>query len=103
MSVRKTANGSTPEHRYRWEMNDADHERLAGLLRTLKGAVIISSYPSEFYDGLFHGWRKMGWTSGQFCSANTNAQTRTEMVWMNDAAWRGVRPGLFDEAEAVAI
>ena len=102
ISVRKTANGSTPEHRYRWEMNDDDHARLAALARTLQGAVIISSYPNPVYDELFAGWRKISWTGGQFCSANTNAQTRTETVWMNARAWAGTPRQLFDDFEAVS-
>jgi DNA adenine methylase len=102
MVVRKTGNGSTPEHRYRWEMTDADHEKLAGLCHELKGMVIISSYQSEFYDRLFPKWRKISWTSGQFCSANTNAQVRTETVWLNAAAWEHTPRRLFDDHEATA-
>ena len=84
---RRRGNGSSPEHRYRWELTDADHERLAELLRSLRGMVIISSYPSEFYDRLYPGWHKFCWTAGNLCSANSNSQTRTECVWMNPAAW----------------
>jgi DNA adenine methylase len=66
-------------------MTDADHVALAKLLRKLKGMVIISSYPSPLYDGLYRGWRKVSWTGGQFCSQNTGSKTRTEVVWMNPA------------------
>lgn len=87
MSTRRLGNGTTPEHRYRWEMKDSDHEHLAELLRSLKGMVIISSYPSELYDRLFKGWERVQWTGGNYCSANSKSQTRTEVVWMNAAAW----------------
>lgn len=38
-------------------------------------------------DRLYPGWHKFCWTAGNLCSANTNSQTRTECVWMNQAAW----------------
>jgi DNA adenine methylase len=85
MSVRKIGNGTTPEHRYRHEMTDADHKKLAALLRSLKGMVIISSYPSPLYEKLYCGWRKIQWTGGQFCSQNSGDKKRTEVVWMNKA------------------
>jgi len=101
MSTRRIANGSTPEHRYRWEMNDDDHRALARVLKDLVGMVIISSYPSEFYDELFAGWKKMSWTAGNLCSANSNAQTRTEVVWMNTQAWKHAPLRLFDAQDLV--
>lgn len=95
-STRQVGNGTTPEHRYRHEMTaDKDHEGLADLLRSVRGAVIISSYPNPLYDRLYSGWRTMAWTGGQFCSANSNSQTRTEMVWLNDAAWERMPQRLF--------
>lgn len=107
-SVRREGNGTTPEHRYRWEMTDKDHRALAKLLRSLRGMVIVSSYPGELYDRLYpesKGWRKMWWTSGQYVGANhvrnpagSSGQVRTECVWMNKAAWRNSpQPLLFEE------
>lgn len=75
------------EHRYRHEMTEADHERLAGVLHSLKGMVIISSYPGSLYERLFHEWRTVEWTGSQFCSASKQ-QKRTERVWLNAAAWK---------------
>lgn len=95
MSVRRIGNGSTLEHRYRHEMKDSDHERLAELLHSLKGMIIISSYSSPLYEKLFHGWRTAQWTSGSFCSANTGNQKRTEVIWMNPAAERALPRRLF--------
>jgi DNA adenine methylase len=88
MSVRKIGNGTTPEHRYRHEMTDKDHVRLAELLHSLRGMVLISSYPSPLYRKLYRDWKLMDWTAGNFCSANTRSQTRTECVWINPAAWQ---------------
>ena len=85
-ACRGYGNGSTPEHRYRWEMTDANHRELSKVLHSLKGMVIISSYPGALYDRLYRGWRKVSWTGGQFCSQNTGSKTRTECVWLNRAA-----------------
>lgn len=76
------------EHRYRWEMTDVQHEELATLLHSLQGMVIISSYPGPLYDRLYAGWRRREWTGGQFCSQNSGNKTRTEAVWLNEAAWK---------------
>ena len=96
-STRKVGNGTTPEHRYRHEMvADKDHKGLASVLRSLRGMVIISSYPNPLYDRLFRGWHTLDWTGGQFCSANTNSQKRTEMVWVNDAAWEAMPQRMLD-------
>ncbi len=90
-SSRQIGNGTTPDHRYRHEMTvDKDHEGLAELVRSLGGMVIISSYPSPLYARLYNDWRTIDWTSGQFCSANTNSQKRTERVWINEAAWEAM-------------
>lgn len=90
MASRRVGNGTTSEHRYRHEMTDVDHEDLAETLRSLAGMVIVSSYPGPLYDRLFKDWRQIQWTGGQFCSANTGNQKRTETVWMNAAAYAGM-------------
>jgi DNA adenine methylase len=100
MSVRRIGNGTSPEHRYRHEMTDEDHLKLAKTLRCLRGMVVISSYLSPLYERLYAGWEKLWWSGGHFCSGNTkgqpgNGQKRTEVVWLNEAAWKGSRRGLF--------
>jgi DNA adenine methylase len=84
MCVRK----SRSEHRYRHEMTDHHHETLSSLLHSLKGKVVISSYPSDLYDRLYRGWKKIEWTGNQFCSTPKRglSRMRTESVWLNAAA-----------------
>lgn len=79
-SERRKGNGSMPDHRYRWEMTDRQHCELSQLLHSLRGMVIISSYPGPLYERLYRGWKKVCWTAGQFCSQNSGSQTRTECV-----------------------
>src|SRR6266478_9394368 len=86
MSTRKIGNGTALEHRYRWEMTDNDHKKLAELLHSLKGMVIISSYQGPLYGKLYCGWKRVSWTGGQYCSQNSGDKTRTECVWLNRAA-----------------
>jgi DNA adenine methylase len=76
-------------------MTDPDHEALSELLHGLKGMVIVSSYPGPLYQRLYADWKTLEWTGGQFCTANS-AQKRTEVVWLNEAAWKGSRRGLFE-------
>jgi DNA adenine methylase len=77
------ASESRVEHNYRHEMSTTEHEALAELLHSLKGMVVISSYPGTLYRRLYSGWPVYSWTGSQFCH---NAQKRTEMVWLNPAA-----------------
>ncbi len=98
ISVRAIGNGSTPEHRYRFELTDRDHYELAATLKQLRGMVIISSYPGAMYDHLYKGWKRIQWTGGQFCGLKTGVRTRTECVWINPAASEALRQrSLFQE------
>lgn len=98
-SVRAFGNGSTPEHRYRWEMTDRQHRELSVLLHSLRGMVIISSYPGPLYDRLYRGWKTVCWTGGQFWGGTKklgmSKETRTECVWMNRAAVKAHRQSAF--------
>lgn len=96
-ATRADGNGTTPGHHYKFEMtSEADHSKLAELLRSLKGMVVISSYPSPLYRKLYRGWHTRSWTGGRFCSSNSQAHSRTEMVWMNHAAWKHAPRRLFE-------
>ena len=63
---------------YRYEMTDADHAEMAGVLRTLKGAVVVSGYRCDLYDELFDGWRFV-----QRYSHADGAVDRTECLWIS--------------------
>lgn len=66
---------------YRFEMSDDDHVKLANFLRTLKGNVVVSGYPSPLYDELFKGWRVEEKTG----SLADGGAKRTERLWLNFA------------------
>ena len=70
---------------YRFEMDEADHVRLAEALGSLKGAVIVSGYPSPLYEDLYRGWQR-----AERAALADGAAPRTEVLWM-----RGIDLGLF--------
>lgn len=67
-------------HDYAHELTDADHMSLLAFLRTLKGKVILSGYPSGAYDEALTGWRRI-----ERKALADGAKARTEVLWMN---WR---------------
>lgn len=85
-SVRRVGNGTSPYHRYRYEMTEEDHERLSGVLHGVEGMVVISSYPGGLYGRLYHDWHRVEWTGGQFAGPTSGIRERTECAWMNPAA-----------------
>lgn len=65
---------------YRHEMTADDHRELAGVLKELKGMVVVSGYASPLYDELYRGWAS---TSRKALA--DGALERTEVLWVNPA------------------
>lgn len=66
---------------YAVEMTSDQHRELLGALKTCQGKVILSGYPSDLYDDVLHGWRRLERpTRVQF---SNSGQARTEVLWMN--------------------
>lgn len=64
---------------YRHEMTDEQHREMADFLRSLKGKVVISGYPSELYDGeLFADWRRI-----DTAAHADGALDRVERLWLS--------------------
>ncbi|MBL8815984.1 MAG: DNA adenine methylase [Planctomyces sp.] len=63
--------------RYRYEMSFNDHDALITALRKLKCRVMISGYPSKFYEDGFAGWRTFSY------QAMTRQGLVTEVAWCN--------------------
>lgn len=78
---------------YKHEMTEEDHHELVDALKTIKGRVMLSGYPSDLYDSL--GWNRQEWktvcnaagrtrVSGlQGTGAVLEKQRRTECAWTN--------------------
>lgn len=66
---------------YSMEMTRDDHVELLETIRECKSHVIISSYPSELYDGMLSDWNR---DELQVKAQTSNSgQKRTEVIWMN--------------------
>jgi DNA adenine methylase len=75
---------------YRFEMTDADHRDLASVLKTLRGGVVLSGYPSPLYDELYGDWNRV-----ERSALADGAQKRTEVLWINAAASKSAVGRLF--------
>lgn len=81
---------------YRHEMTNEDHEALADRLKRCAGMVVVSGYPSDFYEELYAGWERH-----ERRHVADRAQMRTEVVWLNPACTEALERshgGLFAEA-----
>ncbi len=61
-------------------MNEKDHADLLKLLKTLKGAVVLSGYPHPMYDKALKGWRRV-----EREALADGARKRTEVLWIKKA------------------
>ncbi len=61
-------------------MTDAEHEQLAGLLHSVRGAVALSGYSCPLMDRLYGDWRRVD-AGARLC--NSSKGERTESLWMN--------------------
>ena len=75
---------------YKHEMYDSDHAVLLEKIKGLEGMVVLSSYPNGMYDRALRGWRKV-----ERQSRADGARKRTEVLWINPAAARGIQGSLF--------
>ncbi|HEV2747521.1 MAG TPA: DNA adenine methylase [Allosphingosinicella sp.] len=66
---------------YLYEMTDEDHAELLAFLRTLKGMVVLSGYPSALYDQALPDWRRV-----ERAALADGARPRTEVLWINPLA-----------------
>jgi DNA adenine methylase len=76
----KTKNGNRG-HYYRHDMTDDDHRRLAGVLMSLTGMVVLSGYRSPLYEGLYGAW-----DSTDHDTYADGARRRVETLWFSPAA-----------------
>ncbi|HYE58985.1 MAG TPA: DNA adenine methylase [Rhodothermales bacterium] len=77
---------------YRHEMTTEDHHALAQVLHGLEGMVVLSGYACPLYDeDLYAGWYRV-----ERPALADQASPRTEVLWLNAAAMRGLsQPSLF--------
>jgi len=81
--VHSTRYESSHRKGYQHEMADADHRHFAETARQLQGMVIVSGYPCDLYDELFHDWQCVTKES-----ADLNANMQTECLWLSPSVSR---------------
>lgn len=65
---------------YGYELSDRQHEELAELLNSVRGAVAVSGYRGSVMDRLYRGWHRAD-ADTRIC--NSSKGERTESVWLN--------------------
>jgi DNA adenine methylase len=68
---------------YHGELSDEDHVRLAELLNRCKSKVVVSGYPSDLYDGLYAGWRRVEFEIANHAAGGRQKGRETECLWLN--------------------
>jgi DNA adenine methylase len=68
---------------YRYEMTEADHRQLLDVLRSVKGKVILSGYPSDLYDTGLPGWKRRTFELPNNAAGGQEKRRMTEAVWLN--------------------
>lgn len=71
---------------YRHEMVEADHLQLLEALLRLDGMVVLSGYPDALYDDALRSWTRV-----ETRAFADGARERTEVLWINPAAWLALR------------
>lgn len=95
---RRCGPGRASWHVYQHELEDKDHLELLEKLRTVRGMVVLSGYPSPLYAELLPDWH--GVSKAAYAGANlaTGKAKRTEMLWLNPAVAERLGHSLFAAA-----
>jgi DNA adenine methylase len=89
---------SDGETRYRFDLpNASDHVVLADKLRAVVGMVALSGYPHPMYEEMYAQWERH-----ERRAYADGGRERTEVLWLNPAAWaarRRAHPDLWDASD----
>lgn len=72
---------------YRHELTDGEHFELARALRSLKGMVVLSGYPSPLYNELYKEWQRV-----EIAARADGARLRKEVLWLSPSVTRALQP-----------
>jgi DNA adenine methylase len=79
-STRKSIADRAHSKSYRHELSVREHEDLLGTLAGLRGAAVVSGYPSAVYDAGLAGWYRV---EREACTGSTRPGKATEVLWIN--------------------
>jgi len=69
---------------YGMEMSKVDHGVLASALNACTGIVVLSGYPSSFYEEHFAHWRRVEFDIANHAAGGRRKARRTEVLWIKD-------------------
>lgn len=78
--ITSTRSTATRQDGYAHEMSDADHQTMAIVLESLRGAVVLSGYRCGIYDELFAGWRRI-----EKKAVADHGRASVECLWIREA------------------
>jgi DNA adenine methylase len=73
---------TTTEHGS-FEMSEADHRELLGVLLAARGKVMLSGYPSRLYDEALAGWTRHAFDLANHAAGGKRKGRETEVLWCN--------------------
>jgi DNA adenine methylase len=94
--VQDTRSNRWKSHAYSKEYTNDQHNKLAGLLNSITGMVILSGYPSEMYNDFYPGWK----CSTKISLKDNAGGSATECLWLNQAAANKHQLDLFQPGES---
>lgn len=68
---------------YQHEMTNEQHKKFLFVVKSCKGKVMISGYPSELYDGELSGWTRHTFDLPNNAAGGKEKARETEVVWCN--------------------
>ncbi|HZL36462.1 MAG TPA: DNA adenine methylase [Tepidisphaeraceae bacterium] len=68
---------------YGVELTEDDHRRLAALLNTCQGKVVLSGYPSPLYREIYKSWRTESIEIANHAATGASKTRMKEMLWFN--------------------
>ncbi len=68
---------------YDLEMTAADHRELLDTLKGCKGKVMLSGYPSAFYDDALAGWSRHSFDLPNNAAGGSIKGRQSEVLWCN--------------------
>ena len=68
---------------YRFELTNIEHERLAKMLCSCKGKVMLSGYWCRDYANWYADWNAISWDMPNNSGQSKQKQRREEWLWMN--------------------
>lgn len=71
---------------YRCELDEAGHIALLEQLRSVQGMVVLAGYPSDLYDRMLPGWRRVERPH----HAAGSLRQRTEVLWISPRTGMGI-------------